>query len=33
VLTQDLGTLRLAGKGDWVQTYNVLALNPAYARI
>jgi len=29
VLTQDLGTLRLAGKGDWVQTYNVLALNPA----
>jgi adenylate cyclase len=29
VLFQDLGTLRLAGKGDWVQTYNVLALNPA----
>lgn len=29
VLVQDLGTLRLAGKGDWVQTYNVLALNPA----
>ncbi len=29
VLTQDLGTLRLAGKGDWVQTYAVLALRPA----
>lgn len=26
VSTQDLGSLRLAGKGEWVQTYNVLAL-------
>jgi adenylate cyclase len=23
---QDIGTLRLAGKGDWVQTYNVIGL-------
>lgn len=29
VLTQDLGTLRLAGKGEWVQTYCVLSLKPA----
>ena len=29
VLTQDLGTLRLAGKGEWVQTYSVLSLKPA----
>ena len=26
VLTQDLGSLRLAGKGDWVRAFNVLAL-------
>ena len=26
VVTQDLGTLRLAGKGDWVRAFNVLAL-------
>ncbi len=29
VLTQDLGSLRLAGKGDWTPTFNVLALQPA----
>jgi adenylate cyclase len=29
VLTQDLGTLRLTGKGDWVQTFSVLAPLPA----
>jgi len=29
VLTQDLGTLRLAGKGEWVQMYSVLSLKPA----
>lgn len=23
--TQDLGSLRLAGKGDWIQAYNVVA--------
>jgi len=26
VVAQDLGTLRLAGKGDWVRAFNVLAL-------
>jgi len=26
VVTQDLGSLRLAGKGDWVRAFNVLAL-------
>ena len=26
VIAQDLGTLRLAGKGDWVRTFNVVAL-------
>lgn len=31
VLVQDLGTLRLAGKGDWVQAYNVVSLNRAKA--
>ncbi|MGH2446160.1 MAG: adenylate/guanylate cyclase domain-containing protein [Candidatus Limnocylindria bacterium] len=29
VSSQDLGSLRLAGKGDWVRTFNVLALDPA----
>jgi hypothetical protein len=28
VASQDLGSLRLAGKGDWVHAYNVLALQP-----
>jgi class 3 adenylate cyclase len=28
VVTQDLGSLRLAGKGDWVRAFNVLALEP-----
>jgi class 3 adenylate cyclase len=26
VVAQDLGSLRLAGKGDWVRAFNVLAL-------
>jgi class 3 adenylate cyclase len=26
VASQDLGSLRLAGKGDWVHAFNVLAL-------
>ena len=26
VESQDLGSLRLAGKGDWVRAFNVLAL-------
>ncbi|MDX6571222.1 MAG: hypothetical protein QOC86_378 [Gaiellales bacterium] len=29
VVAQDLGSLRLAGKGDWVRAFNVLALQPA----
>ena len=29
VVAQDLGTLRLAGKGDWVRAFNVLSLAPA----
>jgi class 3 adenylate cyclase len=29
VMSQDLGSLRLAGKGDWVRAFNVLALQPA----
>jgi adenylate cyclase len=28
VASQDLGSLRLAGKGDWVRVFNVLALHP-----
>jgi adenylate cyclase len=28
VVAQDLGSLRLAGKGDWVRAFNVLALQP-----
>jgi class 3 adenylate cyclase len=31
VLSQDLGSLRLAGKGDWVRAFNVLALQPTPA--
>jgi adenylate cyclase len=31
VLAQDLGSLRLAGKGDWVRAFNVLALVPSAA--
>ena len=29
VASQDLGSLRLAGKSDWVRAFNVLALQPA----
>jgi adenylate cyclase len=29
VASQDLGSLRLAGKSDWVHAFNVLALQPA----
>ncbi len=32
VESQDLGSLRLAGKGDWVRAFNVLALNSVTAR-
>jgi adenylate cyclase len=28
VESQDLGSLRLAGKGDWVRAFSVLALRP-----
>jgi class 3 adenylate cyclase len=28
VVSQDLGTLRLAGKGDWVRAFNVVGVNP-----
>jgi class 3 adenylate cyclase len=28
VMAQDLGSLRLAGKSDWVRAFNVLALQP-----
>ena len=31
VVVQDLGSLRLAGKGDWVRAFNVLALEEAAA--
>ena len=31
VQSQDLGTLRLAGKGDWVRAFNVLGLAPPSA--
>ena len=31
VTSQDLGSLRLAGKGDWVRAFNVLALQPTVA--
>lgn len=31
VVSQDLGTLRLAGKGDWVRAFNVLALQDRFA--
>jgi adenylate cyclase len=31
VMSQDLGSLRLAGKSDWVHAFNVLALQPASA--
>jgi class 3 adenylate cyclase len=31
VLSQDLGSLRLAGKSDWVRAFNVLALQPMVA--
>jgi adenylate cyclase len=31
VIAQDLGSLRLAGKGEWVQAYNVLALQSTLA--
>jgi hypothetical protein len=30
-VSQDLGSLRLAGKGDWVRAFNVLSLSPAAA--
>jgi adenylate cyclase len=29
VVSQDLGTLRLAGKGDWVPAFNIIGLNPS----
>jgi adenylate cyclase len=29
VISQDLGTLRLAGKGDWVPAFNIIGLNPS----
>jgi adenylate cyclase len=32
VAWQDLGSLRLAGKGDWVRTFSVLGLAPAAER-
>jgi class 3 adenylate cyclase len=28
VVAQDLGSLRLAGKGDWVRAFNVLGVEP-----
>jgi adenylate cyclase len=31
VASQDLGSLRLAGKGEWVRAFNVLALQPTVA--
>jgi len=31
VASQDLGSLRLAGKGDWVRAFNVLGLAPTAA--
>ena len=31
VVSQDLGSLRLAGKGDWVRAFNVLGLQPTVA--
>ena len=31
VASQDLGSLRLAGKGEWVRAFNVLALEPTVA--
>jgi adenylate cyclase len=31
VVSQDLGTLRLAGKGDWVPAFNIIGLNPSQA--
>jgi adenylate cyclase len=31
VISQDLGSLRLAGKGDWVRAFNVLGLQPTVA--
>jgi adenylate cyclase len=32
VAWQDLGSLRLAGKGDWVRTFSVIGLAPAGER-
>jgi adenylate cyclase len=29
VVSQDLGTLRLAGKGDWVPAFNIIGLEPS----
>jgi adenylate cyclase len=29
VVSQDLGTLRLAGKGDWVPAFNIIGLKPS----
>jgi adenylate cyclase len=29
VVSQDLGSLRLAGKGDWVPAFNIIGLNPS----
>jgi adenylate cyclase len=31
VASQDLGSLRLAGKSDWVRAFNVLMLQPTVA--
>jgi len=33
VMSQDLGSLRLAGKGDWVRAFNVLGLQPTLAQL
>jgi class 3 adenylate cyclase len=29
VTSQDLGSLRLAGKGSWVRAFNILGISPA----
>ena len=31
VVAQDLGSLRLAGKGDWVRAFQILSVEPAPA--
>ena len=30
VVSQDLGSLRLAGKGDWIRAFNILALKDSH---